>query len=108
MNKNIGYGASLLLIAGACGLFFGPLEALASGDSAPDYGGGHDDDGGGHDGKDECKDVCECVDKALSIVNDPEIKAGDDNVRNPQDVVKRVRKQLEECQKICDDKKDCG
>ncbi|WP_437683597.1 hypothetical protein [Sorangium sp. So ce131] len=101
MNKIVGYGASILVIAGACGLFFGSPEALASGDSAPDHGGGYD-------GEYECKDVCECLDKALWIVNDPEIKAGDDNVKNPQDVVKRVRKQLEDCKKICDDKKDCG
>ncbi|WP_437948750.1 hypothetical protein WME98_50265 [Sorangium sp. So ce296] len=111
MNKKIGYGASLLLIAGACGLFFGPSYAEASGSTTAHTGGEGGKGGKGGEGgegqENECDEICACVDAALAILNDPEIQAGGGNVQNPQDVVRAVRLQLEDCQKLCDAKEGC-
>ncbi|WP_438011833.1 hypothetical protein WME89_26260 [Sorangium sp. So ce321] len=96
MKKTIGYASALLILAGACGMFFGSAQAEASDTwpSSSTYSGGHD-----HDGDDEkCDELCECIKDVLKT-----IKHADRNpsgkIKHPDDVLDKVKDDLKECKK---------
>ncbi|WP_437494159.1 hypothetical protein WME75_21925 [Sorangium sp. So ce1014] len=96
MNKIIGYGASLLFVAGACGLLFGVSQAEA-GDRHHDPPGAPEDDG-----KDKCDKLCECLEKVLDDIKYAE-RNGAGKVKHADKVVDDVEKDLERCvEKFCD------
>ncbi|WP_437803758.1 hypothetical protein [Sorangium sp. So ce693] len=103
MNKIIGYGASLLVLAAAGSVFFGASPAQA-GDShwtEPGPSGG-----------DECKDklsgLCECVKMVLKDIKYAE-KNGSGKIKHPEDVLDDAKDDLRQCVKMfCkDDESSC-
>ncbi|WP_437972274.1 hypothetical protein WMF04_24570 [Sorangium sp. So ce260] len=113
MNKMIGYGASLLLFAGACGLVIGVSQAEAG-----DYGssGGTTTGtttttttttaatGGGME--DKCDKLCQCIEDVLAEIEAKKNPGG--NWPMPNTVIEDTVDALEDClERFCDDKEPC-